>query len=154
MTLSLTLSRVEKRRGASTEHFASVEQLLQRLYTTPLSGKLAARTEYDDKMVKSIQRRLKNSNIIARPTDKSKVFYFANASDFERKATEYMAKTNAYQEIISGRCPLADDLNDVTSLLDCLYKNKRITKDQMEDMQPDKHKLELAHLYFIPKAHK
>jgi len=136
------------------EHFASLQQLLQRLYTTPLSKKLFVRAQYNDRMVKSIRHRLKKSNVIVRPTDKSKVFYFADANDFERKVMEYMTKTNAYQEISSGRCPLADDLNAVTTLLDGLHKNKRISKDQLKDMQPDIHKLELAHLYFIPKAHK
>jgi predicted transcriptional regulator len=136
------------------EHFASLKQLLQRLYTTSLSRRVAARAQFNHNMVKSIQRRLKQSNIIVRSTDKSKVFYFTSTSDFERKAHQYMTRTNAYQEITSGRCPLADDLNTVTTLLDSLFKNGRITKDQLKQMQPNIHKLELAHLYFIPKTHK
>jgi hypothetical protein len=136
------------------EHFDSLKQLLQRLYTTPLSRKMAVRTQYNHIMVKSIQRQFQQSNIIVRSTDKSKVFYFGEAIDFERKAHEYMAKTNAYQEIISGQSPLANDLNVVNTSIDWLFKNGRITKDQQKDLQPNIHKLELAHLYFIPKAHK
>ena len=77
---------------------------------------MAARAQYNHNMVKFIKRRLQQSNIIVRPTDKSKVFYFTSTSDFERKAHEYMTRTNAYQEITSGRCPLADDLNTATTL--------------------------------------
>ena len=65
-----------------------------------------------------------------------------------------MIRANAYEEITSDRCPLADDLQAVTTLLDSLWKNGRITRSQYEQMQPNIHKLELAHLYFIPKAHK
>ena len=65
-----------------------------------------------------------------------------------------MIQTNAYEEITSGICPLVDDLQRVTSLLESLAKNGRITRSQYKQMQPDIHKLELAHLYFIPKAHK
>ena len=136
------------------DHFVSMKQLLQQLYTTPLPPRIAARAQYNHWMVKSIQYRLQQSNIIVRPTDKSKVFYFTSKNDFERKAHEYMIRTNAYEEITSGKCPLADDLQAVTSLLDSLLKNGRITRSQYKQMQPNIHKLELAHLYFIPKAHK
>ena len=105
-------------------------------------------------MVKSIKHRLQQANIIVRPTDKSKVFYFTSKIDFERKAHEYMTRTNAYEEVTGGKSPLNDDLQAVTKLLDLLLKSDRITRDQHKQMEPDIHKLELAHLYFIPKAHK
>ena len=138
----------------AVDHFASMKQLLQELYTTPLSPRMAAHAQYNYRMVKSIKHRLQQSNIIVRPTDKSKVFYFTSKNDLEQKAHDYMTQTNAYEEIIIWRCPLADDLQTVTTLLDLLLKNGRITRSQYKQMQPDIHKLELAHLYFIPKAHK
>ena len=49
---------------------------------------------------------------------------------------------------------MADDLKTGTTLLDSLFKNGRIIRDQFKQMQPDIHKLEFAHLYFIAKAHK
>ena len=82
------------------DHFASMKQLLQRLYTAPLSSKVTARAQCNHNMVKSIKRRLQQSNIIVRPTDKSQVFYFTSASDFERKAHEYVTRTNV--------CPVVD----------------------------------------------
>jgi len=136
------------------DHFTSLKQLLQQLYTTPLQPRLANRVQYNHRMVKSIRHRLQQANIIVRPTDKSKVFYFASKSDFERKAQEYMTRTNAYEEIPDGTCPLADDLQAVSKLLDSLFKNGRISRNQYKQMQPNIHQLELAHLYFIPKAHK
>ena len=72
------------------DHFASLKQLLQQLYTTPLQPRLANRAQYNHRMVKSIKRRLQQANIIVRPTDKSKVFYFASKNDFERKAHDYI----------------------------------------------------------------
>ena len=57
------------------DHFAALKELLQQLYTTPLSPRIAARAHDTHRMVKSIQHRLQQSNIIVRPTDKSKVFY-------------------------------------------------------------------------------
>ena len=138
----------------AVDHFASMKQLLEQLYTTPLPPRLAARAQYNRRMVQSIKHRVQQANIIVRPTDKSKVFYFASKSDFERKAHEYMTRTNAYEEITSNRCPLADNLQAVTTLLDSLLKNCRIAKNQYKQMHPNIHKLELAHLYFIPKAHK
>ena len=138
----------------AVDHFASMKQLLQQLYTTPLPSRIAARAQYNHRMVKSIQYRLQQSDIIVRPTDKSKVFYFTSKNDFERKAHEYMMRTNAYEQITSSKCPLADDLQAVTTLLDSLLKNGRITRSQYKQMQPNIHQLELAHLYFIPKAHK
>ncbi|CAF1464363.1 unnamed protein product [Rotaria sordida] len=65
-----------------------------------------------------------------------------------------MSKTNAYQEITSGICPLADDLHSVLTLLDYLLKHNRITKEQYKQMYPNLKTLELAHIYFNLKVHK
>jgi hypothetical protein len=137
------------------DFFNSIEQLLRRLYTVPLSSKLTARVHYESRMVKSIQRKLRNSNIVIRQTDKSKVFHLGSAEDHHRKALEYMSKTNAYQEISSGINPYMDHLRAVLALIDPLLKNKQINLDQWKQaMRPDPNTIELAHLYFIPKPHK
>ncbi|CAF4808259.1 unnamed protein product, partial [Rotaria sp. Silwood2] len=81
------------------------------------------------KVVKNIQHILhQRSDILIRRTDKSKVFYIGKATDFGRKAEEFMLKTEAYQEITSGRCPLAYNLHVVQTLLDYLETRHVLTK--------------------------
>jgi hypothetical protein len=106
-------------------------------------------------MVKHIQHQLKRSNVIIRPTDKSKVFHLGSAYDYHRKALEYMKKTNAYQKIPNGINPSIDHLRYVVALIDPLLKKKAIDLKRWEnDMRPDVKTIELAHLYFIPKSYK
>ncbi|CAF4314397.1 unnamed protein product, partial [Adineta steineri] len=54
--------------------------------------------EYQSKNV-SKKLKIRAQHIVIRRTDKSKVFYIGKAADFERKAEEYMLKTEAYEEI-------------------------------------------------------
>ena len=51
------------------------------------------------------------------------------ADDFERKAEEYMLKTEAYEEITNGLCPLADNFRAVQTLLDYLVTKNALTKN-------------------------
>ena len=85
-------------------------------------------------------------DIVIRRTDKCKVFYTSRVVNFVWKTEEYMAKTEAqYQEIANGRCPLADILKAVQTLLNCLFpKNTSPKLDQ----------LRLGHYDGLPKPHK
>ncbi|CAF4776444.1 unnamed protein product, partial [Rotaria sp. Silwood2] len=65
-----------------------------------------------------------------------------------------MNKTNAYQGISSGICPLADNLHLVILLLDHLVQRNEITNEQYKQMYPNVQTLELAHIYFNLKVHK
>ncbi|CAF4147553.1 unnamed protein product, partial [Rotaria sp. Silwood1] len=67
------------------------------------------------------------------------------AIDFERKAEEYMLKTDAYQEIPDGHCPLADNLHAVKTLLDYLLGKHALTKNQYNQLSPNLKNLELGH---------
>ena len=95
------------------DFFTSIENLLRQLYTTPLPRNLQIRAEYEQRMIRSIQRQLKRFNVIIRPTDKSKVFHLGSVQDYDRKALEYMQKTNAYEEISSGINPYLDHLRQL-----------------------------------------
>ena len=88
----------------------------------------------------------KRPDIVIRPPDKRKGFYLGNTADFERKAIKYMTDTEAYQELTSGRCPLADNYHAVRSLLQELLKRKAINRDQHKMMFPKFDTLEL-HIY-------
>ncbi|CAF1691300.1 unnamed protein product, partial [Adineta ricciae] len=82
--------------------FTAVENLLRRLYTTPLPSKLLARTQYESRLIRNTRHHIKKSNIIIRPTDKSKVLHLGSVHDYHRKALQYMSETNAYNEITGG----------------------------------------------------
>ncbi|CAF1153797.1 unnamed protein product [Rotaria sordida] len=135
--------------------FSTLEQTLRDLYSKPLSRKLLRRAQYEYKTIRSIQRLMsKRPDIVIRRTDKSKVFYIGKLDDFERKAQEYMLKTQAYEEITDGRCPLADNLRAVQTLLDYLVSKNGLTKKQCNYLLPKLGNLELGHYHGLPKPHK
>ncbi|CAF5007261.1 unnamed protein product [Rotaria sp. Silwood1] len=115
---------------------------------------------YDDlrvhselRLVQSIRRKLKKAKLVLRPTDKSGVFHIGSMDDYERKAVEYREKTNAYIELSEN--PLQDIINKVTRLLNDLQLKKQIlVKKHYDKMMPDRQKVELSHMYYVPKAHK
>ncbi len=153
-TKNLTDYTFSTRDTRAIEYFAAVKNLLHQLYTKPIPKNLERYAQYLYKMIKSMQRQLKKANITVGQTDKSKLFFFIDAKDYEDKITNYMNKTNAYREITSGICPLADDLRYVLSLLDDLFKQNEITQEQYKQMYPNLKTLELAHIYFNLKVHK
>ncbi|CAF4807911.1 unnamed protein product, partial [Rotaria sp. Silwood2] len=95
------------------EYFTAIKNLLQQLYTKPIPKQLHRHAQYMYKMIKSMQQRLRKANIAVGQIDKSKSFFFIDAKEWEEKITNYMNKTNAYQEITSGISPLADDLHSL-----------------------------------------
>jgi hypothetical protein len=107
-------------------------------------------------LTKQIQQQLYSTHnrIILRQTDKSKVFHVGSSDDYEKKAIIYMNKTCADEQVKNGNCLLADNLSFVTQLLDKLLENKAINYKQWSVMMPNKEKVELGHLYFLPKPHK
>ncbi|CAF1448082.1 unnamed protein product, partial [Adineta steineri] len=137
------------------EFFTDVNNLLRRLYTTPLSPKLFTRAQYEYRLVKSTRRKIKKSNVIIRPTDKSKVLHLGSATDYQKKALQYMHETNAYREITSGINPCDEHLQKVLAVIDPMLKNGEINlKLWKQSMRPHINTTELAYLYTIPKPHK
>lgn len=128
------------------------EQLIS-CHISPLSMYDDSRAHQELNMVRSIRRKLKKAKLILRETDKSGVFHIGSKDDYERKAIEYRTKTGAYVELSEN--PLPDILSKVTHLLNDLAAKKQITiKKQYEQMMPDRKKVELSYMYFVPKAHK
>ena len=135
--------------------FSTLERLIRDVYSRPLPRKLLRRAQQEYKIVRSVQRLLRQrTDVIIRRTDKSKVFYIGKLDDFERKAQEYMMKTQAYEEMTSGRCPLADNLRAVQGLLAYLMTKNVLTKKQGNYLSPKLSKLELGHYHGLPKPHK
>ena len=136
------------------DFFRESRAALDHLHSLPVSAKSLARAKRKNQLVLSIQRKLKNANAIIRRANKSKVFYLCHKDEFDQKALNYMTKTRAYEEIVTGINPYTDMLSSVLSLLNHLKEKKAITLEQWKLMMPDRAKYELPHIYFIPKAHK
>ena len=100
-----------------------------------------------------LEKKLKKSNIILRKTDKSKVFHLGNAHHYEEKVKQYMAKTDAYDKL-GDKNPLQDLVLQTNSMLEGLFKSNHIKLQLYKRLRVDANKAELAHLYFLPKAHK
>ena len=122
-------------------------------HMAPLSIYDDTRAHEELNIVRSIRRKLNKAKLILRETDKSGVFHIGSKDDYQRKAVEYRTKTGAYIELSEN--PLPDILSKVTRLLNDLSAKKQITiKKQYEQMMPDRKKVELSYMYFVPKAHK
>lgn len=135
--------------------FSALEHIFFELQSQKLSNKLLRRAQYEYKIVRNIQRLIRQrSDIVIRRTDKNKVFYIGKTADFERKAEEYMLKTEAYEEITNGRCPLTDNINAVKTLLNYLVMKKGLIQKQVDRLFPNSDNLELGHYHGLPKPHK
>ncbi|CAF4207990.1 unnamed protein product, partial [Rotaria sordida] len=140
--------RIPTANQRAEEAFQALRCILHELQSKKLSKKLGKRAKREYNIVQSIRCLLRNrSDIVIRRTDKSKVFYIGKATDFARKAEEYMLKTKAYQEITNGRCPLADMLHAVQTLLASFVKQGALTKQQSNKISPNLNKLELAPIF-------
>ncbi|CAF1073495.1 unnamed protein product [Rotaria sp. Silwood1] len=64
-----------------------------------------------------------------------------------------MIKTKAYQDLGTVN-PLEPLVERTNNFLYGLWYNKHITQKQYEKLKVNKEEAELAHLYFLPKAHK
>lgn len=129
-----------------------LQTCLKHHYMTALPLRDQLRARRDLKLIKSIRGKLKKYKLILRQTDKSGVFHIARAIDYKRKAKEYREKTGAYEELTSN--PLNENFFQVIQLLNKLRSANRIKEGQKVKMIPNRDKVELAYMYFLPKAHK
>ena len=135
--------------------FQALGRLFDDYQQKKLSRKLQLQAQHEHRIVRSIQCLIRSQkDIIIRRTDKSKVFYIGKASDFAHKTEEYMLKTQAYQEIPSDHCPLADNLKAVQTLLEYLRTKNALTEKQCKQLSPKLNQLELGHYHALPKPHK
>ncbi|CAF1128678.1 unnamed protein product [Rotaria magnacalcarata] len=129
-----------------------LETSLHQQYMIPLSYLNIYRTRNEFKLMKSIQHRLQKGNYILRETGKSGIFHIGNSVDYEKKAEAYRQKTGVYIELYSN--PLWSVFDKVILLLNDLRSNKYILSWQLHKMMPEREKVQLDYLYFIPKPHK
>ena len=110
--------------------FPELENLIRDIYSKPLSRHLRRRARCEHKIVKRLQQiiRQRSSELIICRVDKNPGFYIGKAATIVSKAQEYMTTTEAYKEISADQCPLAENFNAVTKLLNYLFEQQAITK--------------------------
>ena len=142
------------RKSAIIKRFSEkLEIIFNQQFSTPtLSYRDIYRTRQELKLVLSIKRKLKKLPIVIRESDKTGIMHIGYKTDYDRKVLLYQQKTNAYTELSSN--PLTETFNKVIHLLNDLSKNKEIQMWQYNKMIPNRKKIQLAYLYFIPKPHK
>ncbi|CAF5119257.1 unnamed protein product, partial [Rotaria sp. Silwood1] len=105
------------------------------------------------RLVKRLRHKFKLANIILQKSEKSKVFHLGKVEDYRKKSLEYMEKTQAYK-CLENEDPLPDLIQRTNKYLLDLRLAKWITQKQYELLSIKPNEVELAHLYYLPKAHK
>lgn len=128
-----------------------LDLLLQKLHNTSSHSKTEKKNYH--RLVKRLKFKFKFTNTVLRKTDKSKVFHLGKFEDYEKRSEEYMAKTQAYQ-CLDHNNPLPDLIQRTNRYLLDLRLAKWITQKHYEQLCVKPNEVELAHLYYLPKAHK
>ncbi|CAF4278884.1 unnamed protein product, partial [Rotaria sp. Silwood2] len=105
------------------------------------------------RLIKRLKHKFRLTNTVIRKTDKSKVFHIGKVDDYQKKSNEYMIRTNAYK-CLGTNDPLPDLIQRTNKYLLDLRLAKWITQKQYEQLCIKTDEVELAHLYYLPKAHK
>lgn len=129
-----------------------LRQLLLHCYLGPLPLLDHLRAERELKWITSIRRKLRKHRLILRETDKSGVLHVGRSKDYIEKAMKYHTETGAYQELPTN--PFDSTLTAVIQLLNRLRSTNRIKEPHKEKMLPQRDKVQLAYMYFLPKPHK
>jgi hypothetical protein len=121
------------------------------------------RAIYERKIVQSIRRSLNENNLILRRTaDNQNTFYLGNAQDFEAKANDYLAKTDAFEVLITidehNPNEWHNDLNKIIKSMNFILKIMHIKNALHDDLfnrlHIDATNIELPYLYFLPDVSK
>ncbi|CAF4565788.1 unnamed protein product [Rotaria sp. Silwood2] len=105
------------------------------------------------RLIKRLKYRMKIANTVLRKSDKSKVFHLGESEEYKKKSDEYMEKTQAYK-CLGKEDSLPDLIQRTNKYLLDLRLAKWITQKQYEQLCINTNEVELAHLYYLPKAHK
>ncbi|CAF3911750.1 unnamed protein product [Rotaria sordida] len=105
------------------------------------------------RLVKRLKHKFKLANVILQKSDKSKVFHLGKVEDYRKKSKEYMEQTQAYK-CVDKEDPLPELIQRTNKYLLDLRLAKWITQKQYELLSIKPNEVELAHLYYLPKAHK
>ncbi|CAF1268702.1 unnamed protein product [Rotaria sordida] len=105
------------------------------------------------RLVKRLKHKFKLANVILQKSDKSKVFHLGKVEDYRKKSEQYMDKTQAYK-CLGKEDPLPELIQRTNKYLLDLRLAKWITQKHYELLNIKPNEVELAHLYYLPKARK
>ncbi|CAF4978325.1 unnamed protein product [Rotaria sp. Silwood1] len=106
-----------------------------------------------NRIIKRLKYKLRSTSTVIQKTDKSKVFHLGKLQDYHKKSEEYMKKTEAYK-CLDQNDPLPSLIERTNKYLLNLRLKNLITQKQYEKLGIKPNEVELAHLYYLPKAHK
>ncbi|CAF5013744.1 unnamed protein product, partial [Rotaria sp. Silwood1] len=133
--------------------YENLESVIQSSQSQKILINTTKKKKNYNRLVKRLRYKLKLTNITLRKSDKSKVFHLGKSEDYHKKSDEYMAKTQAYK-CLGTNDPLPDLIKRTNKYLLDLRLAKWITQKQYEKLCINPNEVELAHLYYLPKAHK
>ncbi|CAF2052864.1 unnamed protein product [Rotaria magnacalcarata] len=142
------------------QFIVELDEMLQDLHNIPTTTINNNRPSINKKkknygrLIKRLKFKFKSTNTILRKTDKSTVFHLGKVDDYTKKSDEYMEKTKAYK-CLGTIDPLPDLIRRTNKYLLDLRLAKWISQKQYEQLCiQNSNDVELAHLYYLPKAHK
>ncbi|CAF3823562.1 unnamed protein product [Rotaria sordida] len=118
-----------------------------------LNGVKVKKKKNYGRLVKRLKHKFRLANVMLQKSDKSKVFHLGKIEDYRKKSNEYMEKTQAYK-CLGKEDPLPDLIKRTNKYLLDLRLAKWITQKHYELLSKKPNEVELAHLYYLPKAHK
>ena len=127
--------------------------ILSQLIIPSQSFKIYPKKKNYGRLVKRLKHKFKLNQIILQKTDKSKVFHIGKLEDYQKKSDEYINKTQAYK-CLGANDPPPKLIEKTNKYLLDLRLIKWITQKQYELLRINTEEVELAHLYYLPKAHK
>ncbi|CAF5111309.1 unnamed protein product [Rotaria sp. Silwood1] len=155
--------------GRPVEQFITeLDVLLQKLHNIPIANQhriipnqsqietipvMRRKKKNYGRLIKRLRFKFKLTDTILRKSDKSKVFHLGKSIDYRKKSEEYMERTKAYQ-CLGVQDPLSDLILRTNKYLLDLRLAKWISQKQYEQLSINPIDVELAHLYYLPKAHK
>jgi hypothetical protein len=141
----------KQHRNIPYEHFLStIESNQFGIMNLPIIEK---KKKNYSRLVKRLKHKFRSTNIVLQKTDKSKVFHLGKFQDYQTKSRAYMEKTEAYKCLGSDN-PLPDLIERTNKYLLNLRLTHWITQKQYEQLCINPNEVKLAHLYYLPKAHK
>jgi hypothetical protein len=105
------------------------------------------------RLVKRLRHKFRTASVLLQKTDKSKVFHLGKIDDYQKKSDDYMERTQAYR-CLGNTDPLPELVQRTNKYLLDLRLAKWISQKQYESLSVKADEIELAHLYYLPKAHK
>ncbi|CAF4766463.1 unnamed protein product, partial [Rotaria sp. Silwood2] len=115
---------------------------------------LPLRAQFEQRIIRRIRHLLhQRPDIVLCRADQTKVLYCGHRETMVAKAHDNMNRTKSYQHLSNGRCPLADIVHAVHTLLNSLVQQKGLTNDQANRLRPIENKLELSLYHDLPKTH-